>query len=298
MAGIASRKLAGWDIVHLQSDVGGDDLKPYGPEAQLIIAKLQQAAFSCARDWGASHYWSVESDVLVPPNSLRVSIQALEFDDHYYDVAMVSYPNGQFLGGRGTPDRHICENIYEDERIIPKALSEKAKKLRALVKKSPTAGNIEELQKVAKEIELRPPRANIFGRQAKRWRKRGWLEEAYPGVGRGAILPTDWVGLGCTLLSEKALNLANFDGYSLAGTQDLYLCWQRWHPAGLRMCAIPHVLCSHVKRRVTEDGASRSDEIFVQLAGHATGEYEGHPRWHEVKYIDFLDRRRAQASDT
>lgn len=283
-----AQRLPNWGVVHLQNEVKNDNMRPYGEEAQLIIARLQQAALVRARELDATHYWSVESDVLVPPNALRVSIQALEFDEGYYDVAMVSYPNGQFLGGRGTPERHICENVYEDERVIPKPLALKVKRLKALIKKAPTKENVSELQKAMKEIELCPPRENIFGRQSKKWRKRGWLEDAYPGVGRGAILPTDWVGLGCTLLSGKALDLSNFDGYSLGGTQDLYLCWQKWHPAGLQMCVIPHVLCSHVKRRITDDGSARTDEITIQLASHASGEFEGHPRWHEVKYIDYL----------
>jgi len=40
--------------------------------------------------------------------------------------------------------------------------------------------------------------------------------------------------------------LAIFDGYDGRGTEDLYVCFHRWYPAGLRIGAIPHSLCDHV----------------------------------------------------
>ena len=88
-----------------------DSQKAYKDDAQLIIARIQQKAFSLARKLDADILWSIESDVLVPPNSLKVLLQALEFDDGYYGVGMVTYPNGQFLGGRGNPQHHIAEDF-------------------------------------------------------------------------------------------------------------------------------------------------------------------------------------------
>jgi hypothetical protein len=278
---------------HLIIGAADDRQKAYQDEAQLIIARLQQAAFAKAREVGADQCWSVESDVLVPPNALRVLRQSLEFDDGYYSVAMVTYPNGQFLGGRGTPHHPIAEDFTFEERQIPDALQKeieaREKRLKDLAKKKehPTEGDMKEWGEMDKRIRECPPKGNIFELQAKGWRKRGWLESAYPAIGRGAILPTDWVGLGCTLLNQKALDLATFEGYELKGTQDLFLCWNRWHPHGLRMCVIPHIVCSHVKRKVDKDG-HRTDEIEVHEAYHELGgEYAGHLRWRLKKFYDF-----------
>ncbi len=112
------------------------------------------------------------------------------------------------------------------------------------------------------------------------WKPRGWLESAYPGIGRGAILPTDWVGLGCTLLNEKALSLATFDGYGpdFSGTQDLFLVSKRWRPNDLKMSVITHVLCDHVKYELNED-KTRTEKIKHYQAYHEPeGLQEGHLR--------------------
>jgi len=117
-----------------------------------------------------------------------------------------------------------------------------------------------------------PPDGNIWEVTAKHgWRRRGWMDFAYPGIGKGAVVPSDWCGLGCTLLSKRALALAEFTGYTGGGTQDLFLCWQRWYPAGLRIAAVPHVVCDHIKRR--------GDKIEHLIAYHEhTGECRGHLR--------------------
>ena len=272
-----------WQVVHLQIPVETDNQKPYGEEAQLIIARIQHAAFAEARRHGCDLFWSVESDILVPPNSLTVLRQAIEFDDGYYGVAMVTYPNGQFLGGRGTPQSHICNDIYEDERLGSKDFWAKLKKARKAVENTsrpPTDIQIKEIQELNEKVKALPPRGNVFLLQSRKWRKRGWMEAAYPGIGRGAILPTDWVGLGCTLINKKALSLATFEGYELGGTQDLFLCWERWAPNGIRMCVIPHILCSHVKK----DG----NGFLLHDASHVLdGEHAGHLRWKPKKYISF-----------
>lgn len=283
----------GWTAYSIKTPEINDSQKPYKDNAQLIIARIQQKAFSLARDLNADVFWSIESDVLVPPNALKVLLQALEFDDGYYGVGMVTYPNGQFLGGRGTPQNPIAEDFSEDERIltteIKKEIKKRDDKIKELKEKKQKPSDIElrEWDELNKKVKNCPPVGNIFEVQAKGWKKRGWLESAYPAIGRGAILPTDWVGLGCTIMNKKALSLATFEGYELKGTQDLFLCWSRWHPADIRMCVIPHILCSHVKRKVGEDG-KRTDEIEIHEAYHElTGEYAGHIRWRPRKYINF-----------
>ena len=286
-------KFPGHQLHHLKIAGVDDAQKAYKDEAQLIIARLQQAAFARAREVGAGECWSVESDVLVPPNALKVLRQALAFDDGYYSIGMVTYPNGQFLGGRGTQQHPIAEDYKADERQIPdelqKEIDERQKRLKELTKqrKQPSEKEMAAWAELDKRIRECPPKGNIFELQAKGWRRRGWMESAYPAIGRGAILPTDWVGLGCTLLNARALSLATFEGYDLKGTQDLFLCWNRWHQHGLRMCVVPHVVCSHVKRRVDKEG-NRTDEIEVHEAFHELeGEYAGHLRWRPKKYHNF-----------
>lgn len=80
------------------------------------------------------------------------------------------------------------------------------------------------------------------------FRQRGWGSAAYPAIGKGAVVPTDWCGFGCTLMAQKALALAQFDGYDGSGTEDLYVVWKRWHREGLLIGAIPHAPCDHVIR--------------------------------------------------
>jgi len=283
----------GWNSIHATIDIQTDRHECYKDDAQLIIARLQQKAFSVSREIGADFFWSVESDVLVPPSSLKVLKQSLEFDDGYYGIAMVTYPNGQFLGGRGTPRNQICEDATEDEREITaelkKSIEKRKKEMLELEKqkKNPSEEQLKEWQNLSDELKKCPPKGNIFELQSKGWKKRGWMDSAYPAIGRGAILPTDWVGLGCTLLNKKALSLATFEGYELKGTQDLFLCWSKWHPAGIKMCVIPHIVCHHVKRKVGKDGI-RTDEIEIHEAYHELdGECEGHLRWRPRKYINF-----------
>lgn len=289
----ARAEQVGWKT-HIIKSVGvQDSQEAYKDDAQLIIARIQQKAFSLARELDSDIFWSIESDVLVPPNALRVLLQALEFDDGYYGIAMVTYPNGQFLGGRGSPTHPIAEDFKEYERNIPSDLKKQIKKkderLKELFRKKETHSKEEqkEWEELDKKIKACPPRGNIFELQAKGWKQRGWMDSAYPAIGRGAILPTDWVGLGCTIMNKKALSLATFEGYELKGTQDLFLCWNRWHPADIKMCVIPHILCSHVKRKVGEDG-KRTDEIEIHEAYHELeGEFVGHIRWRPRKYINF-----------
>ena len=277
-------KMKKWQVHHCQANIPNDKKPAYKEDAQFIIAKIQGAAFSMARDLGLDQLWSVESDVLVPPNALRVARQALEFDDGYYGVAMVTYHNGQFLGGRGSTYSQIFPDVYDDERVVPAGLRKKIKKLTVQMRKSPSQAIADEIGKLHEEVRACPPSANTLILQGKKWRRRGWMDAAYPGIGRGAILPTDWVGLGCTLLGKKALSLATFEGYGMLGTQDLFLCWKRWNQHDVRMCVIPHIACAHVKKTVGKDGI-RTDEIFIYNPYHEKGgEFDGHLRVEQQKY--------------
>ena len=113
------------------------------------------------------------------------------------------------------------------------------------------------------------------------------MEAAYPAIGKGAIVPTDWVGLGATMLSKKALSLAHFDGYEGKGTQDLYLGWTRWKPAGLNMCVTTHSICDHVVRKRDGENQVWDDFTHVHVYHEMDGEYEGHLRQRHGKHYTF-----------
>lgn len=94
---------------------------------------------------------------------------------------------------------------------------------------------------------------------AKEWkptgfRRRGWCSSAYPAIGLGAMLPTDWCGFGCTTMNREALALAQFDGYDGSGTEDLYIVFKRWHRAGLRISLLTHCPVDHVIRNGKKKG--------------------------------------------
>jgi hypothetical protein len=272
-----------------------DEKTPYKTNAQLMIAQMETAAFERARDWNADYFWSVEPDVLPPPNALRCLIDTLNFDRGYYDIAMVTYPSqggGSFLGGRGTPNNWILPDVYEDERKLTNALKKRKEAIELKCNSELKAkGKLSEetqvsINAIRQEIEKCPVNAsNIFDMQGRKWRRRGWLNSCYPAIGKGAILPTDWVGMGCTLISRKALNEAHFEGYKGAGTQDLFLTWKRWHPAGLRRAVITHIACEHITRK---QGRDKFDEFELLVPSYESeGEYEGHLRLHVEPYYTF-----------
>jgi len=305
----------GWNFTHITLDLI-ESKEKYKQESQFLIASLQGAAFSFARKIMADQFWSVESDTLVPPEALKVSEWVLKMPQadgsSYYDVAACTYPNGLFLGGFGSYQSHINEDFLPEERQLPerfkkiyKACEDKIRNIEKQLKelflnkkdekiennkeltnlKTSLDKEIKRFQKLREKIKNYPPDGNIWEVIAKHgWRKRGWMDYAYPGIGRGSIVPSDWCGLGCTLLNKKALLLANYSGYEGLGTQDLFLCWKRWAPANLKIACIPHIACDHVKHN-TELKEKESQYIHY-IAYHETDpDYLGHLR---VKYQDWI----------
>lgn len=141
------------------------------------------------------------------------------------------------------------------------------------------------MERLRERVKRCPPDGNIWQIIAKHgWRRRGWLDNAYPGIGRGAVLPTDWCGFGCTLMNAEALALADFEGYDGKGTEDLFVCWRRWHPAKLEINVITHCPCDHViwEKKKGGDGGKYTHHVTY----HETeGEYRGHLRVRQVPWI-------------
>jgi hypothetical protein len=265
----------------ITTKTGGEN---YKEAAQLLIASMRQSASTRALAWGADMCLALDSDVLPPANFLRCSIDMLQFDGGYYSVAFCPYPSqggGAFLGGRGTPQNPILPDFYEDEKDVPVEMIETRDKLREKMKDAnPPESLRDELHEAEKKIREVPPKGNVFESNAKKWRRRGWFDFCYPAIGRGAVVPVEWIGFGCTLMDRHALALCDFTGYDGKGTEDLFINFRRWHPAGLRIACIPHCPCDHVIRDKEKGG-----HILV-ATGHADDEeHSGHLRqwrtaWH------------------
>jgi hypothetical protein len=287
-AEIAQRELPeGWKVTVLNLPIKDDGSIRYKEEAQLRIAALQGAAFAFARKIRAQRCLVVESDTIIPADALRVlewtlSMPTADGQPHY-DIAAATYPNGLFLGGFGSQSHQIAEDFLPHERKLSprlKLVHEACEARLKTCKDQKTAEReMKRMGRLRERIKSSPPDGNIWEITAKHgWRRRGWLDFAYPGIGRGSVVPSDWCGLGCTLLSQRALAHADFTGYEGKGTQDLYLCWHRWAPAGLKIAAVPHIACDHIKRRSSSDPAD-SPEILHHRAYHELeGEHRGHLR--------------------
>lgn len=308
----------GWMVTCLELDIDDTEVgEKYKINSQILIAKLQSIAFNFARKIRAKMLWSVESDVLVPADALRVSEWVLKMPQAdgspYYDVAACTYPNGMFLGGFGTPFSPINEDFTEEERKLPEKFkkiinlcNERIEKIEKELSELAKSEDKEKLKnfshfhqilekeykrkfKLKDKLKKYPPDGNIWDVTAKYgWKRRGWLDHAYPGIGKGSIVPSDWCGLGCTLMSQKALALADFSGYEGLGTQDLFLCWHRWYPADIKISIIPHVACDHVKHNTEENINNNEENIpFIHYrASHATeGEFKNHLRQSVQKWI-------------
>jgi hypothetical protein len=274
-----------WKIHHIPLPVR-DGHTNYKEEAQLTIATMRTAAFTKARALGVEYVWSLDSDVLPPVNGLKCMLQMLAFDDNYYGVATCPYPSqggGGFLFGRGTIQRQIAEDVSEDERTLPPELVAALADHRAKQPQPPDEAWITEMRRLEEEVKKCPPKGNVFELNAKGWRKRGWGEMAYPAIGKGSVVPTDWCGFGNTLMSKKALNLATFTGYEGKGTEDLWICWQCWYPHGIQIVALPHCLSHHVVRNKQKPGA-----YTLCYAYHETeGECVGHIRLRHIPWQEF-----------
>jgi hypothetical protein len=310
-----------WEKISINLNIEDELKEKYKEESQFLIASLQSAAFNYAKKIKAKMLWSVESDTLVPPDALRISEWALNMPQAdgqpYYDVAACTYFNGLFLGGFGTPNTQINEDFLPEERILPerfkklyKKCEEKIADIETKLKEAIINKNNDQTDKDSNLLKLNyllekegkrfnrlrtkikkyPPDGNIWEIIAKNgWRRRGWLDFAYPGIGKGAIVPSDWCGFGCTLMSEKALLLADFDGYQGKGTQDLFVCWNKWYPAGVKIACIPHVACDHVKiNNDKENEKSIENDIkYIYHKGyHETeGECKNHLRVKSQEWI-------------
>lgn len=263
----------------------------YKEQAQLLIARMREAAFIEARRIGATMCWSLDSDTLPPPNALRCMIDGLNFDGGYYSVSTCPYPNTAFLGGFGTYSNPIAEDFLPHERKVPEDLlkelaDNEAEGKRYHDEKKPVPEDVREKWSAThKKIRECPPDGSIWEVIAKHgWRRRGWLDSAYPAIGKGAMVPSDWCGFGCTLMSKEALLLTYFDGYDGKGTEDLFICWRRWHPAGLRINVIPHAPCDHVIWAKKKGG--NDEEYTLHHSYHEpAGEYAGHLRVRQTPWI-------------
>lgn len=278
-------------LLNAGSENSGDN---YKEEAQRLIARLRDAAFTEARRLGATFCWSLDSDTLPPHNALRCMVNTLEFDDGYYSVATCPYPNTAFLGGFGTPHNHIAEDFLPHERQLPdqlkaelKANEAEGKRLFEEKKEVPPEMR-QKWDATNKKIKECPPDGNIWQVIAKHgWRRRGWLDNAYPAIGLGAVVPSDWCGFGCTLLNKQALDLAYFDGYEGKGTEDLFICWKRWHPAGLKLNVIPHCPCDHVIWE-KKKGGDKAKYTLLHVYHEEVGECRGHLRQRPIPWVPEL----------
>jgi hypothetical protein len=268
----------GWKVSVLKHHIPDDTSTNYKEEAQMRIALLQGSAFSFARKIRASICWSVESDTIPPANSLRVLEWTLAMPQAdgspHYDIAAATYPNGLFLGGFGDHRHQIAEDFLPGERKLKPRLSLLLEKCEERLRSATSEKEQKRLCRLMDRVKSSPPDGNIWEVTAKHgWRRRGWMDFAYPGIGYGAVVPSDWCGLGCTLLSKGALAHADFCGYDGRGTQDLFLCWSRWHPAGLRIACVPHVACDHIKRQ-----AGKAEILHHRAYHEQEGECRGHLR--------------------
>lgn len=285
---------SGWKITVIRLPFDSDESERYKIDAQIRIAQLQGAAFSFARKIRADLCWVVESDVVVPADSLRVLEWALSMPTSdgtpHYNIAAATYPNGLFLGGFGSPQHQIAEDFLPHERQLSPRLKlvfeNCEKRLREAKDRQTGEREMKRMGRLRERIKAALPDGNIWEVTAKHgWRRRGWMDFAYPGIGRGAIVPSDWCGLGCTLLSKRALAHADFTGYEGKGTQDLFLCWHRWYPAGLKIAAVPHIACDHIKHKSPEAPEGTPDIIHYRAFHETDGEHRGHLRVNPQKFV-------------
>ena len=285
-----------------------DSAKSHKKLAQVNIGKLRTKAFNFAKSQNCDYVWSLDSDVIPKPNSLATSIDVLKFDNGYYEVASCPYPSqggGSFLCGRGTFQESILRDYYDDEKDVNPKILKRVKRYEKEYHKAKTA--IQKIQKQCPEgdklvarmallskkigywkIFIRnramPKSMNVYVNNSKGWRRRGWFDNAYPAIGKGAIVPTDWTGFGCTLMNQRALNLIDFSGYEGRGTEDLFIGWQRWYLNGVKIAAIPHCPADHVIRVRKE----KNKYSYIFTFHEPEGEYVGHLRQQHREFIEYV----------
>lgn len=283
-----------WKIHIIHHKIPDDTHENYKQKSQHIIAQLQGSAFAAARKLKCDFCWSVESDVLVPPDALKNLMWVLQNPDNYYEIAALTYPNSGFLGGFSTKSHWIAEDYLPHERILParlKTVFEECEKRLKSFDKNSDKKNIDKeqkrIQRLFKKIKDCPPDGNIFEIIGKHgWRKRGWLDAAYPALSKGSIVPVQWHGLGCLLLNKRALSLATFDGYGDCGsTQDLFLFHKRWTPNNIKCALSTYSLCDHVKPELDKDKKRTGKYIHYETFFEEDGEYQGHLR---IKQQDWV----------
>lgn len=291
-----------WAIHHIVHKIPDDSSTNYKQEAQARIALIQGSCFAFARKIKADLCWNVESDIIVPPNALRNLEWVLDCPDSPYEIACLTYGNSEFLGGFGTKDNWIAEDFLPTERKLKdriklvmetceKRLKELAKKKNEAIKQKLSAKELKQLEdtiqkeakrssRIQKHLKNYPPDGNIWEVISKHgWRRRGWLNSAYPALSQGCIVPVDWHGLGCILLNARALSLATFHGYGpeCGSTQDLFLFWKRWYPNGVKAAMSTFSLCDHIKPEMVD--GKRTGKYTHHLAYfEESGEYRGHLR--------------------
>ena len=288
--------------VHLIAEQLADNHENYKEAAQFLIAKMRETAFTKARELDAEFCLSMDSDVLPPSNAIRCMFDALAFDRGYYSVASCTYVSqsgGGFLGGHGSPQKQILPDFTEDERQVPEPIVKELKNLRDFLakpikceeftdeKRAELDSKAKRLQELEKDLDKYPPKGNVFAMNAIEWRRRGWLDQAYPAIGEGAILPTDWCGFGMTMMNREALSCAHFDSYGLGGTEDLHVVWTRWHQRHVRICVLTHCPCGHVIREKDKTGKPTGKYIQCEPYFETDPRYLGHLRVRRVPFLDF-----------
>lgn len=193
------------------------------------------------------------------------------------------------MGGRGDKRQWILPTVYDEERELAPEVKERMEALNT--KKASgetlTPEDEKEIKELAEALKNAPPKGNVFELQSKGWRRRGWLTDAFPAIGKGAVLESDWMPCGNNLFSRRAINRVDFIAYQLGGTEDLHCTHERLKPAGLRMCVIPHCLSHHVQRLKDKEGKEKY--LIYYMYHEEAGECVGHLRHRNINWHSFVE---------
>ncbi len=287
-----------------------DNNSGYKEKAQKIIALLRTSVFTTAKSLGVDYCWSLDSDVLPKANCLIAMEDSILFDNSYYSVACCPYPSqggGPFLCGRGTHINPILKDIYPEEKNVSKKILKRIQQIdNSIAKQTISIKKLFSFEAIQRLRVLHKKRhlwnvyidkkvanqtSNVFSLNSKGWRKRGWFDFAYPGIGKGALVPTDWCGFGCNLINNKALNYIDFHGYEGKGTEDLFIVWNRWFPNGIKLVAVPHCPADHViRKRVkkSKENVATRELVHIVTSHEPDGEFEGHLRQDHKQFTEYF----------